>query len=377
MASKSSRVVKYQKVKETLAGEIERGKYTLGERLPSEKQLAEQFSVSIITVRQAVEALSREGFVEKIQGSGTYIRHLRPAIERKIWAFVVPDLKELWYASVAEGIEEVSRAAGIAVVVVGTDQEEESGENIRRIVTMGADGLIIAPSSSRRPESTSLLELSMAGVPFVFCGDYVTEVEAPRVLWDYRGGARMGVEHLLAQGHRRIAFLSHPATNPSQAMWEGYRAALTGAGADPWPPRGLQAKSFEQTDLYRAARDLLALWPRPTAVFCAHDSVAQYMCQAAADAGLKIPEELSVVGFYGFHLARTGDFPLTTVAVPTYELGQEAGKILLRMMMGGSVNPEVILPSTLRLGRTTAPPLPSETLLPSPLPMSENPTPEQ
>jgi len=58
MASKSSRVVKYQKVKETLAGDIERGKYSLGERLPSEKQLADQFEVSIITIRQAVEALA-------------------------------------------------------------------------------------------------------------------------------------------------------------------------------------------------------------------------------------------------------------------------------------------------------------------------------
>lgn len=364
MASKSSRVVKYQKVKETLAGEIERGKYSLGERLPSEKQLADQFGVSIITVRQAVEALAREGFVEKIQGSGTYIRHLRPAIERKIWAFVVPSLGELWYPPVAEGLEEVSRAAGIAVVVLGTDQEEETGENIRRIVTMGADGLVIAPSLRRRPEASSLLELSMAGVPFVFAGDYVPEVEAPRVLWDYRGGARLGTEHLLAQGHRRIAFLSHPATNPSQAMWEGYRAALTGAGVDPWPPRGLTAKSFEQTDLYRAARDLLALWPRPTAVFCAHDMIAQHMCQAAADAGLKVPEEMSVVGFYGFQMARANEPALTTVAVPTVDLGQEAGKTLLRLMMGGSVNPEIILPSALRLGRTTAPPLPSETMLP-------------
>ncbi|NLO74376.1 MAG: GntR family transcriptional regulator [candidate division WS1 bacterium] len=371
MASKSSRVVKYQKVKETLAGEIERGKYALGERLPSEKQLAEQFEVSIITVRQAVEALARDGFVEKIQGSGTYIRRLRPAIERKIWAFVVPGLDELWYPSVAGGLEDVSRAAGIGVIILGTDLEEESGENVRRIVTMGADGLIIAPSASRRLDTTVINELSMAGVPFVFCGDYISEVDAPRVLWDYRGGARMGVEHLLAQGHRRIAFLSHPATNPSQAMWEGYRAALTTAGVDPWPPRGLQAKSFEQTDLYRAARDLLALWPRPTAVLCAHDSVAQFMCQAAADAGLKVPEELSVVGFYGFHMVRQTELPLTTVAVPTHELGQEAGKVLLRLMMGGTVNPEIVLPSSLRLGRTTAPPLPSETLIPGPAPVSD------
>jgi LacI family transcriptional regulator len=187
----------------------------------------------------------------------------------------------------------------------------------------------------------------------------------------------MGVEHLLAQGHRRIAFLSHPATNPSQAMWEGYREGLAGANADPWPPRGLQAKSFEQTDLYRAARDLLALWPRPTAVFCCHDLVAQHMCQAAADAGLKVPEELSVVGFYGFQVPRAGDLPLTTVAVPTYDLGREVGKILLRLMMGGAVNPEVVLPSTLQLGRTTAPPLPSETLLPGQFAVSESARPSE
>ncbi len=367
MPSRSSRVVKYQKVKEILAGEIERGKYGLGGRLPSEKQLAEEFEVSIITIRQAVEALARDGYVQKIQGSGTYVRHLRPAIQRKVWAFVVPNLKHAWYPPVAEGIEEVARAAGIQLTVAGTDLEEDPGETIRRLVAMGAEAFAVAPSFERRSDATPLLELAMAGIPFVFVGDYLEDVEAPRVLWDYAGGARLATEHLLSYGHRRIAFVSHPASHSSERMWAGYREALAATGVEPWPPRGLHADSYSETDLYRAARDLLALWPRPTGVFFTHDVMGRHILRAAADAGLALPEELSLVG-YAFGMDNLADGGLTAVTVPRYEMGQEAGKALLRLIMGGSVTPEVILPATLRLGRTTAPPPSGESVRVSPLP---------
>ena len=367
MPSRSSRVVKYQKVKEILAGEIEKGKYGLGGRLPSEKQLAEEFEVSIITIRQAVEALAREGYVQKIQGSGTYVRHLRPAIQRKVWAFVVPNLKSGWYPPVAEGIEEVARAAGIQLVVAATDMEEDSGETIRRLVSMGAEAFAVAPGFEKRGDPTPLLELAMAGVPFVFVGDFLEDVDAPRVLWDYSGGARLGTEHLLSYGHRRIAFLSHPSTHASERMWVGYREALASAGVEPWPPRGLHSDSYSETDLYRVARDLLSLWPRPTGVFFTHDVMGRYLLKAAADAGLEMPEELSIVG-YAFGEESFSDYGLTAVSVPRYDLGQEAGKLLLRLIMGGSVAPEVVLPSTLRLGRTTAPPPAGEAVRVGPLP---------
>ncbi len=355
MPARPSRVVKYQKVKEVLAGEIEKGKYGVGGRLPSEKQLADEFDVSIITIRQAVEALSREGYVQKIQGSGTYVRHLRPAIQRKVWSFVVPNLKYAWYPPVAQGIEEVARAAGIQLTLAGTDLEEDPGETIRRLVSMGAEAFAVAPSAEKRSDATPLLELAMAGVPFVFVGDYLEDVDASRVLWDYAGGARLGTEHLLSYGHRRIAFLSHPSNHTSERMWAGYRDALGAAGVEPWPPRGLHAESYSETDLYRVARDLLSLWPRPTGVFFTHDVMGRHILKAAADAGLSLPDELSIVG-YGFGQESFADCGLTAVMAPRYEMGQEVGKLLLRLIMGGTVVPEIVLPCSLRLGRTTAPP---------------------
>lgn len=365
MRTKSSRVVKYQRVKEILANDIEEGKYNLGDRLPSEKQLAEQFEVSIITIRQAVEALARDGYVEKIQGSGTYVRHLRPVIERKVWGFVIPNLKDYWYPPVAQGMEEVARTAGIDLVISGVDTGGDPGEDVRRLVAMGVEALAIAPSFRNPLDATICVELSMAGLPFVFCGDYVEGVNEPRVLWDCQGGGRLATEHLMDLGHTRIAFLSHPATHTSAEIWAGHTKALQEAGLEPRPPRGLYADSYQETDTYRAARELLAAWPRATAVICTNDEVAYHVCRAAQDAGISIPDEFSVVGFYGFHMDVAEDCFLTTVAVPKYELGQEAGKILLRLMMGGSVNPEVVLPARLRPGRTTAPPVESDVVRPS------------
>jgi DNA-binding LacI/PurR family transcriptional regulator len=95
--------------------------------------------------------------------------------------------------------------------------------------------------------------------------------------------------------------------------------------------------------------------------------MGRHILNAAADAGLELPEELSVVG-YAFGEESLSSYGLTAVSVPRYELGQEAGKLLLRLIMGGNVTPEVVLSSALRLGRTTAPPPAGEAVRVGPVP---------
>jgi GntR family transcriptional regulator of arabinose operon len=359
MARGTSRVVKYQYVKEELGSAITRGKYSLGDRLPSEKQLAEEFGVSIITIRQAVEALSRDGFVEKIQGSGTYVRHLHPMVDRKVWAYVVPDLSDPWYPRVVAGFAHVAEAAGAQVIVAELAQDEQSGESLRRLATMGVSGIALTPGLVRRPDAQVLQDLALAGIPLVFAGGFVEGVEAPRVLLDYACGGRSAAEHLLQLGHRRLAFFSHAPTSTTRMIWDGYLTALHRAGLAPWPPEGVYLNSWDPTELYRAARALLDLSPRPTAVFCSHDLVAEKVFQAARDAELRVPEDLSLVGFYNLWVPLDGKLTLTSVAYDCDAGGQAVGKLLLQLVMGGPVASEVILPCELVV-RSTSGPAPAE-----------------
>lgn len=355
MPTKSKRTIKYRAVRDKIAADIESGKYALGERLPSEKELAENFGVSIITIRQAVELLAREGYVEKVQGSGTFVRHLRTGSQRRIWGLVVPSLLYSWYPPMAGGLQEVASTAGAQVLIFSTDMDERPCESILRAVAMGVEALAILPSMVRPLTAEPLQELARSGYPFVLCTSEVPGVEAPRVLWDSRHDAAIATQHLLDLGHRRVAFFSQPPAPFVEAMFAGYRETLAQAGLSPWPSQGVFSESMKDTDIYRAARDLLALSPRPTAAITTYEVAAHILCQAASDVGLRVPQEFSVVGYGGIRLDREPELHLTTVSVPKEALGEEAGKVLVKLLMGEEVREETLLPGTLSVGRTTGP----------------------
>lgn len=358
MAPKSSRVIKYREVKDRIAAQIESGAYALGQRLPSEKDLALAHDVSIITIRQAVELLSREGYVEKVQGSGTFVRHLRPGTSREMWGLAIPSMRYPWYPEIAGGLEEVATAARAQVIIISTDLDEHPGDSIRRLAAMGVRALAVTPSMRRTLDPSSLLELIEMGLPLVFGTDVIPQVEAPRVLWDLYKDGRASTEYLLELGHKRVAFLSQPPQAVSQAMFNGYQDALEASGLTPWPTSGVYAETMDELDIYRAARALLAITPRPTAIVTTYEVAAHIACRAAMDVGLRVPEELSVMGYGGVDLGLEPEFCISTVDVPKRQMGIEMGKLLLGLAKGEKVPEETVLGGTLRIGRTTGPPPP-------------------
>ena len=358
MAPKSSRTIKYRDVKEQISRQIENGGYGLGQRLPSEKHLAAAHDVSIITIRQAVELLAREGYVEKVQGSGTFVRHLRPGTKRAMWGFAIPSLRYPWYPEIAEGLEEVASAARAQVIIFSTDLDEHPGDSIRRAVAMGIQALVVTPSVRRALDPSSLLELVETGFPFVFGTDSLSSIAAPRVLWDLYHDGRLSTEYLLELGHKRIAFLSQPPQSMSQAMFSGYHDALVASGLSPWPTSGVYAETMDELDIYRAVRALLSLSPRPTAIVSTHEVAAHITCQAALDVGLRTPDDLSIMGYGGIDLGLEPDFCISTINVPKRQMGTALGKVLLRLAKGEKAPEETVLKGTLWVGRTTGPPPP-------------------
>jgi DNA-binding LacI/PurR family transcriptional regulator len=352
------RTIKYRDVKEKIAREIESERYALGERLPSEKDLATAYNVSIITIRQAVELLSREGYVEKVQGSGTFVRHLRPGTQRAMWGLAVPSLSYSWYPAIAGGLEEVASAVRTQLLVFSTDLDEHPGDSIRRAVAMGIQALAVLPSMRRALDAAALLELSETGFPFVYGMDSLPNVPGPRVMWDLYHDGRLSTEHLLGLGHKRVAFLSQPPQSISQAVFSGYYDALVAAGLSPWPAAGIYAETMDELDIYRAARALLSLSPRPTAIVTTYEVAAHMACRAALDVGLRVPDDLSVMGYGGVDLGMDPEFSISTIDVPKREMGAALGNVLLRLVRGEKVTQEITLPGTLRLGRTSGPPPP-------------------
>jgi LacI family transcriptional regulator len=177
------------------------------------------------------------------------------------------------------------------------------------------------------------LPAALAGVPTVLLDARSADRTVPAVVPDEVAGGHTAVAELLRAGHSRIGFVTNrddiPATH---GRLRGYRAALRGAGRT-FNPRLVAVAESESGGGYLAARQLLSLAERPTALFCFNDRMAMGAYRAAAELGLAIPADLSVVGFDNQEIIADGLYPgLTTVALPHYEMGQWAVQTLTHLI---------------------------------------------
>ena len=178
------------------------------------------------------------------------------------------------------------------------------------------------------------LPATLAGVPTVMLDARSEDPAVPAVVPDEVAGGRTAVTELLRSGHRRIGFATNrddiPATH---GRLKGYQDALRDAGISFDPRLVVAGESDRPGGGYQAARTLLSLPDPPTALFCFNDRMAMGAYRAAAELGLSIPADLSVIGFDNQEIIADGLYPgLTTVALPHYEMGQWAMRTLLRLI---------------------------------------------
>lgn len=222
--------------------------------------------------------------------------------------------------------------------------------SLSRLAGTLVDGAIVV--------TPSMVLSTDVAVPVVAVDPHTGPEGTPTVDSDNTTGAREAVEHLLELGHRRIAHLAGRADLESARLRElGYRQALEAAGIAVDP--ALVRVGGYRPDLADApARELLdpASGDRPTAVFAGNDLSAIHLMEVAQELGLRVPEDLSVVGFDNIPESWSSVPPLTTVAQPLHRMGAEALRMLLALLEGGSPEPHLRLPTSLVQRASTAPP---------------------
>lgn len=252
---------------------------------------------------------------------------------------------------------------------------------LRELVAGGAvDGVVLTENTFGDPR-IPLLEAS--GIPFVVLGtpsgppagngDAKEEAaSAAYVDGDNPGGARLGVQHLIELGHREIACITGPLHLVSASRrLAGYLEAMEGTGAA-IPPHRVVRSDFTREGGLNATRELLRREQevyggevRFTAIFASDDVMAIGALEALREEGLRVPDDVSVLGFDGISLARLLEPPLTTVAQPIYRLGQLAAELLLECVDASRsrdvTRPKrgIVVPVSLQVGGSTGPPPPS------------------
>ena len=232
------------------------------------------------------------------------------------------------------GADDAARARGYNLMIINTSgsaSTESRDADVEALLERRVDGILYATMYHRQVQ----VPVNLGSVPSVLVDSVSTGGSITAVVPDEEGGARAAVGILLAAGHTRIGFLNNTDDVPAtRDRLRGFRATLTEAGLD-GDAAPVESEISEVQGGYEAARRILARPDRPTGLFCYNDRMAMGAYRAAAELGLSIPADLSVVGFDDQELIAANLFPgLTTVALPHYEMGAWAAGNLIDAIEG-------------------------------------------
>ncbi|MEF3303839.1 LacI family DNA-binding transcriptional regulator [Paenibacillus sp. GYB003] len=275
---------------------------------------------------------------------------------------LVPDISNPFFAEIARSVEEQGHRLGYSLVICCTDNKEDRVERYLSLFrSKSVDGIVIGTGIGTDDKET-IAPLAHGRIPIVTIARELPGCDGGTVVVDDFAGGRMAAGHLTALGHRRMAVLAEsPKLSSSRERIRGFREGLGEAGVE-LPDAAVVTCGGQPpvAEGKRRASELLRSGDRPTAIFCCNDLLAIGTLQAAKEAGLSVPGDVSVVGFDNTILASVTDPPLTTVAQPIERMGQLAVDLLIRRLANETDEPpRTVLQPELVVRESTAAPAPS------------------
>ncbi|MRW89816.1 LacI family DNA-binding transcriptional regulator [Duganella sp. FT80W] len=306
-------------------------------------EVAAHAGVSIATVSRVlnstkpVNADTRERVETAVAALGYRTNALARSLTRgesKLLLLLVPDFANPFYSEIIKGVESVIRKAGYSLVLGGApDTLSRDSQALDTLYNRLADGVI---SLAHYHDLQPLLR-EMPGLPWVSCSEFIPDSDVPHASIDHQQAAVDAVQYLINRGHERIALLSAD----ENYLWArqrhlGYEVAMQRAGIAIDPQLVRIARGTDYVFGMEAAGALLAQKNAPTALFAVSDTLAIGAIKAFRRAGLRVPEDIAVVGFDNVPLSQVFEPALTTIAQPMHELGAAAAQLLLERLAGGT-----------------------------------------
>ena len=307
-----------------------------GTRLPSIRALANQLVVNPLTVRQALGVLANNELVIAQPGRGTFVKS--PERRTAHVALLIPCIGDALASQISDGVRHVVSSDGGRVSIFDAhDDPDTLAEHLGNLERYGVDGAVVRPLTGSSV-IRAVLNLIMADYPLVLVDRYFSDVSSWNVVSDNFGGGRLAAQTLIDAGCRRVAFIGRLNCNATQARLDGYAEALAEHGLV--FQRGLVREVTDGEAQARAhVETLLASDPRPDGIFFGADVFAMYGLQVIRAAGLRVPEDVQVVGFDDVPAARLMEPELTTIRQDGVEMGQHAARLLQERIVAPARSP--------------------------------------
>jgi LacI family transcriptional regulator len=311
---------------------------------PSLIDVARRAGVSTATAGRALGGYGqvREQTRVRVEAAATELGYRSNGLARsmitgttRLIGVIVTDVSNPFFASALRGITDATQAAGFDVLLANTGSDVEAESRAAQVMSeKRADGAIVAAADPGR--SAHLARLHDTGVPLVLLDRRVADLpDVDSVMIDHARAMRAAVQHLLALGHRDIGIVTEAgptrepsAPLPSRLRFEAYLSEMAEAGIEV-VPEWVATATYDRDAAHHAATAVLKRRRRPTALICTDSVLASGTFRAAQDAGVSVPDELSLIGFDDDTWTTLVRPELTVVAQPSYELGQQSAHRLL------------------------------------------------
>lgn len=330
---------KYYALMEHLKESIISGRIKPGEKLPSENELSNRYSLSRHTVRKALSILAQEGYVEAFHGKGTFcsekMRHTRKS---KNIAVVTTYISDYIFPRLIQGMDNVLSEAGYSIILKNTgNSRQKEAKCLDELLQKDIDGLIIEPSKSQLVCRNEHLYRSLEeyAIPYIFIqGIYEEMKDRPHILMDDEKGGYLVTRYLVEQGHRRIVGIFKADDIQGLERHKGYVRALQEGGLAYDPNNVIWFHTEDRKQKPAAAAEMMVNGGcLPEGIVCYNDQIAAAVMDVLERKGVRIPEDISVTGYDNSLYAQKGS-GITTIAHPQERLGAMAAELILEKING-------------------------------------------
>ena len=330
---------KYQNVIDWLNENIDNGTLRPGEKIPSENELCERFGLSRQTVRHAISRLSEDGLLLSRRGSGTYVADQKAEDGKKsVVAVATTYVDDYIFPSTIRGIESTLSSKGYSMQLSFTNNTTGKERQILEDLLERDDiaGIIMEPVKSALPNPNMELyrKMQKKGMKVLFINSFYPELDFPHVSINDEECAYRAVKALADAGHRCIGCVLKLDDGQGRERYRGYLRAMTECGLSFTYDHVNWIDTIDIKDGKKALTRVKERLSGCTAVFCYNDQVAGMLMQVLTEDGMKLPEDMSVIGMDDSDMAKIGVFGVTISSIPhpKARLGEKAAQNMIRLM---------------------------------------------
>ncbi|MCL1948736.1 MAG: GntR family transcriptional regulator [Turicibacter sp.] len=330
---------KYQSIAQWIKKEIKANNFKVGEKLISEHQICDRFSVSRQTARQAVSVLEDEGLVTRKRGSGTYINPVIPAKKTatKNIGLITTYLDDYIFPLIISGVEKVLSDNQYHMTLRLTrNKVRNERAQLKSLLDSDIDGLIVEGTKTALPNPNLDVyqEFFDRGIPVMFINAYYGELDCNYVVSGDAQGARLATRRLIDAGHSKIAGIFKHDDQQGNFRYKGFMEEMYQQGLEIDEQAVIWYSTESHKELFSPQQLplLLQKLKNCTAVICYNDQIAMKLIQLFNPTDLKIPQDLALVSFDNSSLCDISTVPLTSVTHPGTTLGETAAHSILTMI---------------------------------------------